>query len=383
MSSLAVPATQYTSAQSVPSSLYGAERMAVTTSYSGVQTNLVVPFVANMYADASAQMGVLQRQDVTITGIDDVFDICCSLVNAANLLNAFSVKDVDVLGNLGLSAEVAVDFADPSSSFMTALSLVIADGDQNNAATDASGVPLHKYLTDETHSDLLSMLAHNQLADMLEASDLNVTIALDASSGAANMTSALSASGGYVPQYRKAIFAQIPEYTVEQYIKVSNGIDASGLEDVSGLNFLPLLVGDVLTFVFDVTVGQYNMGSNSMPQHGANVQRVFRDNNTNYPSSIADASWNSVDANGNPIGWDISFNQDPSGGYVSQQAVTYPSSGGLTFVAPTKRRVALKVHLGSKDGVNGNVFDYSGSLREPNAVLTGTAANANGNVVRQ
>jgi hypothetical protein len=357
--------------------------MAVTTSYSGVQTNLVVPFVANMYADASAQMGVLQRQDVTITGIDDVFDICCSLVNAANLLNAFSVKDVDVLGNLGLSAEVAVDFADPSSSFMTALSLVIADGDQNNAATDASGVPLHKYLTDETHSDLLSMLAHNQLADMLEASDLNVTIALDASSGAANMTSALSASGGYVPQYRKAIFAQIPEYTVEQYIKVSNGIDASGLEDVSGLNFLPLLVGDVLTFVFDVTVGQYNMGSNSMPQHGANVQRVFRDNNTNYPSSIADASWNSVDANGNPIGWDISFNQDPSGGYVSQQAVTYPSSGGLTFVAPTKRRVALKVHLGSKDGVNGNVFDYSGSLREPNAVLTGTAANANGNVVRQ
>jgi len=384
-SNLTVPAPQYTSAQTLPNPLYGAEQMSVTSNYIGTKSELVVPFVAAMYADASAQVGVLQREDVTVTGIDDVFDVNCTLAQAAALLNAFSVTDVDQNGLLGLSAEVAVGFTD--AAFSSALAEIIAYADAGNSA-DATPKDLHTYLHDETHADLLSALAHDALANMLEASDLDVEIALDASSGAVNMAAELEGNGSCpvvnVAQYRKAIFAQIPEYTIEQYLKVSDGSDNTAFEDVSGINFLPLLTGDVLTFVFDVTVGQYDMGSNTAPGHGANVQRVFRDANTNYPQGTGDVNWDPSST------MDVSFNQDASGGYVQQAAVTYnpgtPAgmlNGGLTFVSPTKRRVALKVHLGmaSAGVAEGKVFDLSAPINQAGAVLTAAATNAAGSVM--
>ena len=368
-----VPAPQYASGQSLPANLYGAGGVSITSAYNYTshQSQLVVPFVAAMYADASGQVGVLQRENVTITGIDDVFDICCSVVNAVKILNAFSVRDEDQKGMLGLSAEVSVAF-DASSNFLAALADIIADGDLNGAAKDAAGKALHAYMREETHADLLATLAHDQLANMLEASDLNVEIALDASSGATNMTSALAASSGNAPQYRKALFTQIPEYTVEQYLRVSNGSDASGVEDVSGIRFLPLLTGDVMAFVFDVTVGEYAMGSNAVPQHNANMQRVFRDANSVYPTGTANGGWNASN--------DVAFNADASGGYVNQAVAPY-TNGGLTFVAPTKRRIALKVHLGDKDCATGKVFNLVDGLIR-NGQLAATAPTVtNGSVV--
>ena len=214
--SSAVPAAQYTSGQNLPVPLYGAEQMTVRSNYVGTKSELVVPFVAAMYADASAQMGVLQREDVTIGNIDDVFDVSCTLADAANILNSFSVTDVDQNGLLGLSAEVAVGFTD--LSFASVLAALIA----SNANADASATDLTTYLLNETHADLLSALAHDALANMLEASDLNVEIALDASAGATNMAAELagtgSVSGTRAEQYRKALFTQIPEYTIEQYL---------------------------------------------------------------------------------------------------------------------------------------------------------------------
>ena len=348
--------------------------MTVRSNYIGTKSELVVPFVAALYADASGQMGVIQREDVTVTGIDDVFDVNCTLAQAANLLNAFSVTDVDQNGMLGLSAEVRVDFED--INFSSALAEIIAYADAGNSA-DATPHDLHKYLLDETHSDLLAALSHDGLANMLEASDLNVEIALDASNGAANMATELEGSGSCPPhrveQYRKAIFAQIPEYTIEQYLKVSDGSGSSALEDVSGIHFMPLLTGDVLTFVFDVTVCEY-MNNNIAPGYGANIQRVFRDKNTNYVDGSGDAAWNASGA-------DVTFNQDLSGGYVLQQATTYAPTGGLTFVSPTKRRVALKVHLGmASEGVTeGLVFDLVSSIY--NGSLAPTATNPAGPVV--
>jgi hypothetical protein len=368
------PVSQYSSGQNLPVPLYGGADMSVRTNYIGVQSELVVPFVAPMYADASGQVGVLQREDVTIYGIDDVFDVSCTLAQAADLLNAFTVTDVDQRGGLGLSAEVLVDFS--GTTFATALAEIIAFADAGNSR-DASNTNLHVYLRDETHADLLSALAHDALANMLEASDLNVEIALDASSGAVNMADELAGNGATsaarATQYRKAIFTQIPEYTIEQYLKVSDGSNNTAFEDVSGMNFMPLLVGDVLTFVFDVTVGQYEMASNNMPANGANMQRVFRDANTVYPEGTGNGVWNQTN--------DISFNQNVSGGYVDQAAVTYAPTSGLTFLAPTKRRVALKVHLGMRNGTAGNVFDLSAAINTPGAKLAATATNANGSVV--
>lgn len=381
-SSLAVPNTLFPSNTVLTNPLYGDAQMSVTSSYTGTKSELIVPFVAAMYADASAHMGVLQRQNVTITGIDDVFDVSCTVAQAVNLLNAFSVRDVDQNGLYGLSAEVAVGFTDVSSGFSSALADIIAYADAGNSR-DSVGTNIHAYLTNETHADLLSALAHDALANMLEASDLDVQIALDASSGAVNMASELEGEGSCPPanvaQYRKAIFTQIPEYTIEQYLKVSDGSGSTGFEDVSFIHFMPLLTGDVLTFVFDVTVGQYAMASNIAPGHGANVQRVFRDANTNYPQGTGDVSWNT------PM--DVSFNPDASGGYVAQAAVTYNpgtpvgvANGGLTFVSPTKRRVALKVHLGVLDAAQGKVFNlvgsiYNGSLAPTAPTVTASSAN--------
>ena len=369
--SLAVPAAQYTSGTRLPVPLYGAEQMTVRSNYVGTKSELVVPFVAAMYADASAQMGVLQREDVTIGNIDDVFDVSCTLVEAAAILNSFSVTDVDQNSMLGLSAEVAVGFTD--LSFASVLAQLIA----SDANADLSATNLNTYLLNETHADLLSALAHDALANMLEASDLSVEIALDASAGAANMADELagdgSVSGAVAAQYRKALFTQIPEYTIEQYLRVSDGSGNGAFEDVSGINFLPLLTGDVLTFVFDVTVGQYD-GQNNMPVHAADVQRVFRDNSTAYDTRTGDASWNST--------MDISFNADASGGYVSVEAAApYGPKSGLTFLAPTKRRVALRVHLGMADATaEGNVFNLVGSIY--NGSLNGTEGDAADTVVR-
>jgi hypothetical protein len=369
-SSLLIPNTEFPSNTRLPIPLYGEQPMSVTSNYIGTKSELVVPFVAAMYADASGQMGVLQRQNVTITGIDDVFDVSCTVAQAVGLLNAFSVRDMDQTGLYGLSAEIAVGFTDASNSFSNALAEIVAFADTSANAMDASSTGLHAYLTNETHADLLAALAHDALANMLEASDLTVEIALDASSGGLNMATELAGNGscpsGNAVQYRKAIFAQIPEYTIHQYLKVSDGSNNTGFEDVSNINFMPLLTGDVLTFVFDVTVGQYAMGSRTMPGHGANVQRVFRDANTVYPTGTGNVNWDPSSTN------DVSFNQNASGGYVQQQSVTYTPGGGLTFVSPTKRRVALKVHLGSRDSAEGKVFNLTVPINQPGAVLAPT-----------
>jgi hypothetical protein len=302
-----------------------------------------------MFTDASAQVGVMQRQNVTITGIDNVFDVSCTAVQAAALLNAFTVTDVDAQGGLGLSAEVAVSFT--NNGFSNMLAQIIANA-YDGASADAAAKNLKQYLLQETEADLLKALAHDALANMLEASDLSVQIALDASSGAVNMSAELagaegSSSGANATQYRKALFTQIPEVSVHKYIRVSNGTNASGYEDVSCIRFLPLLTGDVLTFVFDVTVGKYSMGSGVAPANGANVQRVFRDNSSTYPTGTGDAAWNDVS--------NVTFSPNSAGGYVQQADVPYAPTGGLTFVAPTRRRLALKLCLGT-DVQAGNAF---------------------------
>jgi hypothetical protein len=154
---------------------------------------------------------------------------------------------------------------------------------------------------------------------------------------------------------------------------VSNGSDASGVEDVSSIRFLPLLTGDVMAFVFDVTVGEYGMGSNTVPQHNANMQRVFRDANTVYPTGTANGAWNASN--------DVSFNADASGGYVNQAVQPYAPTGGLTFVAPTKRRIALKVHLGDKDCVTGKVFNLVDGLIRNGQLAETAPTRTNGSVV--
>jgi len=365
-----VPVSQYTSGQNLPVPLYGGSAMTVSTSYDGTKSELVVPFVAAMYADASANVGVMARQDVTVTGIDNVFDVPTTLQQAVDLLNSFTVQDVDQAGMLGLSAEVAVGFS--NATFQSALAAIISDADLNDNSLDASNVHLHEYLHKETHADLLSALAHDALANMLEASDMDVNIALDASSGAANMAIEFE-SNAHKEQYLKALFTQIPEYTIQQYLKVSDGSNNLGVEDVSGINFLPLLTGDVLTFVFDVTIGQYEMASNNIPSTGANVQRVFRDASPNYPTATGNTAWN--------VSGDITFAADASNAYVEQAAVTpFIMPNGLTFLAPTKRRVALKVTLGTAGGgPSGNVFDLAGSIY--GGSLAASATNAAGSVV--
>jgi hypothetical protein len=170
-----------------------------------------------------------------------------------------------------------------------------------------------------------------------------VDIALDASSGATNMTAALGSTGSYAPQYRKALFTQIPDYTVNLYI--------SG-EDVSGIHFLPMITGDIITFVFDVTVGNYTRGSNVMPTQNTILNRITRDVNNFYPTTTADLSWNT----------------DISNDIIITPATILPyNSGSLTISSTTKRRVALKVALGTKDVTSGKKF-----ILKDDVLLNGT-----------
>ena len=315
----------------ISNSVQVAEVSPAFTVETGSTAGVVVPFIANMYVDASGTVGTLQQVTVSMSGIDEVFNVTVSNANAVKILNAFAVTDISAGYAQDPRAQVKVDMKG-EGDFIDGLAAAISG---TTLATSASyaAESLYAWLKRETRKDTVDLLSYDSLSNLLEASDLlTYDIALDASGASSNMYDAMNAGSA---QYRKAIFAQISKANIDLYAAPSDG-SVTNSEAASGLGFLPLLKGDKLTFVFDVTVGEYTMGSDVAPTSGAQINSVANDMSTAAPSGAH------------------SSNSQQSGAISSGLAATATdynaNNAQLLFTTPSKRRVAIVVQMATGGG---------------------------------
>lgn len=309
------------------------------TSISTGTGQVVVPFVAEMYADASGTVGTLQQVSVTMAGIDQIFDVTLANADAVKILNAFAVTDASAGYAESAFADVTVAMKS-KSDFVAALASGIADS--------ANG--FYTWLKAEARKDTVDILSYDTLVNMLQASDLlTFDISIDASGAADNMYDAMDTGSA---AYRKAIFTQIAKSTVEAYLEPGNGTNAND-EAVTALGFLPLLKGDKLAFVFDVTVGDYAWDDNA-PVVGAVINSVVND------ASTSNVSGNLSSGVDQAVGTNASTSNVATGSAYEQ------GGAQLTFTTPSTRRVAFRVTLGDSGS---GAFTVSGALGA-SAVLT-------------
>lgn len=315
-------------------------------------TRCVVPFIGSMYADASGTVGVLKQQVVTITDIDEEFNITLSAADAVKVLNLFKVEDVDVSGAaFGASGETAriqvrVD-ASGSADFKTALMGIIDSTNISNGT-----LSLYNWLKAEARRDTVTLLSYDTLGNMLEASDLtSFDIDVDASGAAADLHDKMrDASDNETGQKRlNALFLQLPRANVEAYLDVSNG-QYSASEPVKAIGFLPLVKNDKITFVFDATVGTYTVGG-SAPSTGATITPV----GTQYDNSVS-----------------LQNITTPAGSYQISNGGQYSTEAAdLIFSKPSRRRVALTLRMTADSGA----FNVScAGVKEP-AIYNSTTSN--------
>ena len=271
----------------------------------------VAPYIAAMYADASGQVGLLQQVTVTVTDIDRSFDIELTDTEAVKILKAFKVVDVSA-GFLDSSqADVKVDTVTANAAeFKSALMAALGSGDLK----DSEAVTLKNWLKAEARADTVKLLNYNTLSNLLEASDLlEFGIDLDASGGAANMWNAIDSGAAGL---RRMLYTQLPIANTHAYAAPSDGSNGSA-EIVDTLNFLPLVKGDKLALIFDVTVGKYTAASNVAPTSGATIT-----------SKVNDAQTLPADST-----------------YVDNANVPNKYSQDLVFTRPSRRRVAVKLQM--------------------------------------
>lgn len=311
---------------------------------------LIVPFIAELCADASGTVGTLQQVSVTMSGIDEVFDVEVAAADAIKILNAFRITDISAGYGEDARAEVKVDMKN-SSTFAEGLAAAIAAGP---VARNASGSPtLYSWLKAESRKDTVDLLSYDSLANLLEASDLlSYDIAIDASGAAVNMYNAMDGSGASAPLFRKAIFTQIAKANIDAYLGVSDGNNINE-DDVTQLDFLPLLKGDKMTFVFDVTVGEYDWVAQSAPISGAKITSVVNDASvTSGVSGTYGGSTTTQQAG--TVGGTALSGGEYSGLYA-------PTKTQLLFTTPSTRRVAIVVKMAS----GGVAFDHATDLHTP------------------
>lgn len=380
----------------------GSGNIAVSTNKSGQL--YIVPFIADMSVDAAGTIGVTQQADVNITNIDAQFDVSMNLADSVAIINAFTVKDADFNGTKNAtdaSSGTIVNVAGPATDRGYALRVAIRHMIDNCISVDnfqAVGLEtsdearrsLKEYIRYQGYSDTLSNLMMDTLAGFLEASDLNsFDVTVDVSGGAYNMVDIMSASPQASPndvpsisaKYRRAILTQLPEKNIEKYVYPDASGTTLAMEDITKIEFMPMVVGDKMVFVFDLTLGEVATKAGnawSLATQGAKMERVVIDRYS-LPA-VGSASTNTL------------------GGVIDLDATAaYKSTGAesLLITRPTKRRIAITAKLSTlssdayqKAPLEGfNVEDAAGNVFNPNDIsyryasaagLLGTAALGTG-----
>jgi hypothetical protein len=329
----------------------------ITLSTNASQQLYIAPFIAQMVANAEGTVGVLQRAAVTITGVDETFNLVLSEAESVKLLNAFHVYKTDahndgIDGVLDTSAGVTVDIISSNeatfkAALRTALDAAMSDNQHysvgqagSGAAGDENERTITEYLKRETYVDTRDQLAYDTLANLLEASDLaSFTMQLDVSGAAKNMYEQLNGVGPLPARYRRTIFTQLPEENTEAYLLPKSTGDLSGnatAEAITDIKFLPFLSGDKIYFVFDAVVGAASVDGNGMlstPSSGATIGRDIKDADYADKVQVGSAGMAGLAS----LAKDNAQNPNDSE-YAS-------AADSVFFSAPTKRRIGVSVQV--------------------------------------
>ena len=240
----------------------GVTKGVVVTAYENGSVSLIAPFVGAADGTSSASVGVLKVDNVVYTGIDAVMEVDLEEADAVALLNSFSVKERN--GN-PFSADytgdklplVDVDF-DAAGGFSAVMRKVLTTSREVAPATHST---VTTYFNEQMRISLNAVLNETGLLDMLEASNVdNVSVVLDMSAGAIDMTSKVAGTtsnstfNDSVPARRRLFATQIPLATWVQYLVLGVPPEANEDEGRTQLDFLPMKGNDSITFVFDITV---------------------------------------------------------------------------------------------------------------------------------
>ena len=305
------------------------QSIATNADIGGGARQVVAPFISNMYAGASGEIGVLQQSTVTVCDIDRIFEVDLTEAHSKGFLSGFSVYDTDVSGvqDSDVARIVVAISPDGRDGFLSALRYGLT------TATDSSSKTVSDYLKEETQADVERLLNYDGLANLLEAAVLQrFGITLDASNGANNMRATMA--NGTALQ-RRALFTQIDEARVEKYSTVSaDGVYISR-ERVATMNFLPLTHNDLMALVWDVVVGDYTADSNVAPTAGSAISRRSGDH--------APATVGPIGANNESL-------------IIGAHTVGKYEDGTIVISKPTLRRIAVRFVL-KKDGASaGDAF---------------------------
>lgn len=339
----------------------------ITLSTSAADHQYVAPFIAAMYADASGSVGVLQRANVQITGVDETFELCLNAAESVKLLNAFRVHKSDVHGDgidgvLDTSAGVTVDMREPVN-FKAALRAALDSAMSTNEHMPVDGEQvaakrnIADYLKRETYVDTREQLAYDTLANLLEASDLaSFHMTLDVSGAAQNMYDQMNGTGVNAPRYRRTLFTQLPESNIESYLQPADSINAGNAEDITDINFLPFRSGDKIYFVFDAVVGEASADADGLllaPTSGAAITREVKDADYADKVQVGSAGMAGLAS-------------------LAKNAAEYANLS-LTFNAPTKRRIGVAIKVAKRSAATSG-SDLDATNTEPfNMQLSGGA----------
>jgi hypothetical protein len=309
--------------------------VATNANIGGGARQVVAPFISNMYAGASGEVGVLQQSTVTVCDIDRIFSVDLTEAHSKGFLGGFTVYDTDVSGGVldSSSARIVVSISSGNAE-RDAFNAALRYGLEN--ATDASSTTVSNYLKTETQTDVERLLNYDGLANLLEAAVLQrFGIALDASNGANNMRATMA--NGTALQ-RRSLFTQIDEERVEKYSTVSaDGVYVSR-ERVAVMNFLPLTHNDLMALVWDVVVGDYTADSNTAPTDGSVISRRSGDH---APATVG------------------ALGADNDSYIIGAHTLGKYEDGSIVIAKPTLRRVAVRFVL-KKDGAEaGDAFEVA------------------------
>jgi hypothetical protein len=200
--------------------------MSTTTASTGA-AKFVVPYVASMDASGAADYVFVQQETVAIAGIDYEFDAILTVERAAALCNAFTVS------GKGVDESLNVVLSDAAGLQAVLTSVINGANEAENASSSKTATTQLEY---DLHQGLLAAINSDNLLNTVQDVDfINVDVTIDSSGGAADMTDNLS------DERCRLIYTQIPF-----------GLRYQDASENSEISALPLLGGDVITFVFDV-----------------------------------------------------------------------------------------------------------------------------------
>ena len=228
---------------------------AALVSRSSISSSLnsyVAPFVATLDVSGTADVTstALAQQTVTITGVQQTFNVTLGELDTYKLLNAFTV-----------SGGVNADLGDGTTSFDVMLAdvsgfrEVIAGSIQN--ATNADSAPVPEWLNLQLGPELDAHIL-NTLGLQVAATS---SITVDASAGAISM------AGGFSDPVCEDLYLQIDQQTLNLYQDASSA--AIGVNPRTSA--LPMKAGDVITFVFDTTAPVVSITNHTATANASNA----------------------------------------------------------------------------------------------------------------